>query len=702
MFHAKITKIMLFLFIIFGVIILFDNPVTAQSNYTARTWIDSPKSEDISFEKMVVSGWKLSNDKDSKLKILIDDKEQKIENLTTRSRADVISTIPGYGGIELNPEPGYSATIDISGIKRGYHTLKTQIISAEGKILTEQSRKIYIESYKARTYIDSPKQNANIEGTKLVVQGWIMSDDLSRDVKIFLDDKEQQITQTTTRTRPDVISAVPGYGGINKNPEPGYSSTIDVSKIKSGKYKLKVQVISRNGEILTEQTRDIFIENYRARTYIDSPKQEAVIEGASLAVQGWYMSSEKTKNLRILIDGQEHEIIQTTTRPRPDVISAVPGYGGIETNPEPGYSATIDILKIKDGKHNLKVQILSSDNEVMAEDERQIIVQKYKAKTYIDYPKGNSQTKDTLTVSGWVMSTDANRKINIYLNGEKQIINNITTRPRPDVISAVPSYGGIDTNAQPGYSTTIDVSNKEDGKYTLKVQIVSSTGEVLTEDTRQIYIHINYEFGIDVSTHNGTIDWGKVKQSGVKFAIIRAGFRGYGKAGTLVQDAKFVENMKGAISNGIDVGIYFYSQAINTQEAIEEVEMILKLIRENGFSKSIALPIIIDTEESSGRADQISIDQRTKAVKAFCDRVEQAGYKSMIYSNKYWLSAKLNMNELSQYDFWLAHYTGTNDPINNPSDYKGSYQIWQYSSTGRVDGINGNVDLNIKYKKYSF
>ena len=298
MFHAKTTKIMLFLFIIFGVIILFDNPVTAQSNYTARTWIDSPKSEDISFEKMVVSGWKLSNDKDSKLKILIDDKEQKIENLTTRSRADVISTIPGYGGIELNPEPGYSATIDISGIKRGYHTLKTQIISAEGKILTEQSRKIYIESYKARTYIDSPKQNANIEGTKLVVQGWIMSDDLSRDVKIFLDDKEQQIIQTTTRTRPDVISAVPGYGGINKNLEPGYSATIDVSKIKSGKYKLKVQVISRNGEILTEQTRDIFIENYRARTYIDSPKQESVIEGTSLAVQGWYMSSEKKQKFK--------------------------------------------------------------------------------------------------------------------------------------------------------------------------------------------------------------------------------------------------------------------------------------------------------------------------------------------------------------------------------------------------------------------
>ena len=288
------------------------------------------------------------------------------------------------------------------------------------------------------------------------------------------------------------------------------------------------------------------------------------------------------------------------------------------------------------------------------------------------------------------------------IDGQEQEIIQTTTRPRPDVISAVPGYGGIDTNAQPGYSTTIDVSDKEDGKYTLKVQIVSSTGEVLTEDTRQIYIHINYEFGIDVSTHNGTIDWGKVKQSGVEFAIIRAGFRGYGKSGTLVQDTKFVENMKGAISNGIDVGIYFYSQAINAQEAIEEVEMILKLIRENGFSKSIALPIIIDTEESSGRADQISIDQRTKAVKAFCDRVEQAGYKSMIYSNKYWLSSKLNMNELSQYDFWLAHYTGTNDPINNPSDYKGSYQIWQYSSIGRVDGINGNVDLNIKYKKYSF
>ena len=155
--------------------------------------------------------------------------------------------------------------------------------------------------------------------------------------------------------------------------------------------------------------------------------------------------------------------------------------------------------------------------------------------------------------------------------------------------------------------------------------------------------------------------------------------------------------MKGAIANGIDVGVYFYSQAINEAEAIGEAEMTLRIIRDNGFAKNITLPIVIDTEESSGRADNISKVQRTKIVKAFCNRIQQAGYTPMLYSNPYWLDEKLNMSELSQYDLWLAHYTGTNDPLNNPSNYKGNYRIWQYTSTGRVEGINGDVDLNIRY-----
>lgn len=230
-----------------------------------------------------------------------------------------------------------------------------------------------------------------------------------------------------------------------------------------------------------------------------------------------------------------------------------------------------------------------------------------------------------------------------------------------------------------------------------------TTGKNKKVEAIQIRIVPKYKrhyVGIDVSSHNGTIDWAQVKKTGIDFAIIRAGYRGYGTEGNLREDIKFKENIKGATDNGIKVGVYFYSQAITKAEAIQEAEMTLNIIRKYGFSNKIIYPIVIDTEQSSGRGDSMSKSQRTEVVKTFCNVIEQAGYKPMIYSNKYWLQKNLDMNQLKQYDVWLAHYTSTNDPLNNPSDYKGDYEIWQYTSKGTLAGIGGYVDKNIGYKEY--
>ncbi len=204
--------------------------------------------------------------------------------------------------------------------------------------------------------------------------------------------------------------------------------------------------------------------------------------------------------------------------------------------------------------------------------------------------------------------------------------------------------------------------------------------------------------GIDVSVYQGTIDWKKVKSSGIDFAIIRAGYRGYGTNGTLVEDSMFSKNVLGAIANKIDVGIYFYTQAITIDEAKEEARFVLNLIKKYGIK--LTYPIAIDTELSnanpqySGRADNLSKQERTKIVKAFCDTIKNAGYIPMIYANKYWLNDNLDMSKLSSYDIWLAHYT-------EKTDYKGNYTMWQYTSTGKVDGISGNVDKSYCYKKYN-
>ena len=191
--------------------------------------------------------------------------------------------------------------------------------------------------------------------------------------------------------------------------------------------------------------------------------------------------------------------------------------------------------------------------------------------------------------------------------------------------------------------------------------------------------------GIDVSKWNGSIDWNAVKNSGVSYAIIRCGYRG-STNGSLVEDPKFRANIKGATGAGLKVGVYFFSQAVNQVEAVEEASMVLGLIDDYNLS----YPVFLDVEPSGGRGDKIDKDTRTAVCKAFCETIQNAGYKAGVYSNKTWLEGKINVSALSKYKIWLAQYAA------KPT-YTGRYDIWQYTATGHVNGISGNVDMNISY-----
>lgn len=198
--------------------------------------------------------------------------------------------------------------------------------------------------------------------------------------------------------------------------------------------------------------------------------------------------------------------------------------------------------------------------------------------------------------------------------------------------------------------------------------------------------------GIDVSKHQLKINWSKVKNDGVDFAIIRLGVRGYG-TGKLVLDDNFHTNMKEAINAGIKVGVYFYSQAITNEEVLEEAAMVLKEIK--GYD--VTYPVIFDMEEvleDEVRTKDLTTVQRTDMTIAFCDTIKAAGYTPMVYANIKWFVAKLDMSRLTQYDKWFAQYY--QQPF-----FPYEFQMWQYTSKGKVDGIDGNVDLNISFKDYS-
>lgn len=199
--------------------------------------------------------------------------------------------------------------------------------------------------------------------------------------------------------------------------------------------------------------------------------------------------------------------------------------------------------------------------------------------------------------------------------------------------------------------------------------------------------------GIDVSKHNGTIDWEAVKKSGVSYVIIRCGYRGYTQ-GSLVIDSKFEQNIKGATNAGLKVGVYFFSQAVDEVEAVEEASFVLDAVK----NYKISYPIFLDVEYSGaagnkGRADNLSKSARTAVCKAFCETIRSGGYTAGVYANRTWLESMIDPGQLSSHKIWLAQYAAT------PS-YTGRYDMWQYTCTGKVSGISGNVDLNLSYMGY--
>ena len=196
--------------------------------------------------------------------------------------------------------------------------------------------------------------------------------------------------------------------------------------------------------------------------------------------------------------------------------------------------------------------------------------------------------------------------------------------------------------------------------------------------------------GIDVSKFQGKIDWKKVAEDGVTFAIIRVGYRGYGEKGTMVEDPMARENLQGANDAGIKTGVYYYTQAITEAEAMEEVNAVLEIVA----PYRIDCPIVIDVERVSSegaRMNKLDPETRTRIVKTFCDGIAAAGYRPMIYHNLEMGAVLLDIAQLEEYDKWFAYYK-------NELYYPYAYQVWQYSDKGRVQGISGDVDLNIAFE----
>lgn len=198
--------------------------------------------------------------------------------------------------------------------------------------------------------------------------------------------------------------------------------------------------------------------------------------------------------------------------------------------------------------------------------------------------------------------------------------------------------------------------------------------------------------GVDISKAQDYIDFVKVKKAGIDFCMIRVGARGYG-SGQMILDEYFTDNIKRATDAGLKVGVYFFSQAVSEEEAVEEANMVIEQLE----GRQLSYPVAFDMElipNDTARTDSLTREQRTSITRAFLNAIATAGYKTVIYGNKEWLVKKIDLSRLTEYDVWLSQQEDI-------PDYPYRFTMWQYDLDGSIDGIAGKVGLNISFIDYS-
>ncbi len=561
--------------------------------------------------------------------------------------------------------------------------------------------------------IETPTNNNEINSNKLKLSGWCMSNTKNDSIKIKVDGSE--INPNISRIyRSDVLGILGGYGGSELNPNAGYETEIDLTNFQDGIRTIKVELYSENNKLL--DTNQVTINLDRSMKVLYSAHVQNI--GWTNWVKNDEISGTVGEELRL-------EAIQIKLLNTPDNVGIEYnvhvqniGWQGWKRDGEiagtTGQDLRIEAIEIRlvDKNTNKEVDNMTVsyqshiqgigwqrekvDGETSGTTGQELRIEALKIKLIntklprgminIEKPTRTVFTGDSITIYGWEMSTQSDDSVlEVLIDGRSDNLS-INRTQRDDVIASMTFYGEKDVNPNPGFEFTLYFSNYTDGQHTITINLYSKDKtRLLDTKTKNIQIVKNKYFGVDVSTHQGNINWNSVKQEGVNYAIIRIGWVGNV---TNKKDAFFEANYNSCQGNGIPMGIYVYSYSTSVQSAINEANLVLSWLD----NRSLRLPIFWDVEDSCQQ--ELDRNTLTAMADAFCSTIESRGYQAGIYSSKWWLTSKLNMNQLeNKYDVWVAQY-------NSECTYEGRYDIWQYSSEGRLSGISGNVDSNWFYKKY--
>ena len=707
----------------------------ANQKYQGKIYLEKPTNAQTftrpDITKVQLQGWAVSNDSNATIRILLDGNV--VNNSLARcERLDVDTLIsPTYGGAKVTPKAGFSGEIDISNQSAGVHQLKIEEISRFGAVIdsTEMTLNLANQKYQGKIYLEKPTNAQTFtrpDITKVQLQGWAVSNDSNATIRILLDGNV--VNNSLARCeRLDVDTLIsPTYGGAKATPKAGFSGEIDISNQVAGIHKLKVEEISRFGDVITSQEIAININNqkYQGTMNLENPTNgQAFIKQkvSKINLQGWAVSHDKNASVRVLLDGNvvANHLDRVSRLDVDNLVSS--SYGGTVATPRAGFQGTIDISNQPVGSHKIRVEQISRFGDLIGAFEINfpIINQPYQGEMCIDTPtfQQTYQQGENMAIGGWAVANDENARVEIYIDNVWKATAD--RYYRADIVPYMTKYESKTSLA--GFGKMLNTSSISAGTHTLTVYEKSRYGDIIGGVERKFVVQAkvmvnpnppnnntstpttnptmpNYQTngtkGIDVSQFQGAINWKQVASTDVKFAMIRIGYRGYGTGG-LAEDTRFKTNFANAVASGMKVGVYFYSAAVNTTEAKKDAEYVVNLLKKYGYQNQVSMPVALDLELVSGvntRDKNVSKSVRTSIANTFSSTIVSYGYTPMLYACKSFLNDNMNASQISC-DVWVAQY-------NTKCTYQGKYTMWQYSSSGKISGINGNVDCNFCYKNY--
>ena len=484
------------------------------------------------------------------------------------------------------------------------------------------------------------------------------------------------------------------------------------------------EIAGTEGESLRLEAIEIQIikKEKRGLLHIDSPENGSTLYSPKeITVSGWKMSNVHNSKIEAYLDDEKLDSNKITYKARQDVIDAITGYGTSSENQTPGFEFSIDAESLEETTHNIKIFLLSQSGEQIQGYQLTFTIDndlhvEYKTHVQNFGWQDNVYDGNLSGTEGRALRLEA---INIDLKGAPSDAKILYRTQIQNIGWQEWKQGGelSGTEGQGLRLEAIQIKLQNMDEYTVEYQVhiqgngwsdwyidgetAGTVGEGKRLEAIRIRLVPKYKreyHGIDVSQFNGTIDWNSVKNAGIDYVYIRVGYRGYGQAGNFREDSKFRTNIEGAKNAGIPVGVYFVTQAITPEEAIEEANWVYNIIKDYKIDYPVALDIEEAKVEPGDIPRTINLDNatRTYLAKLFCQTIQNYGYTPIIYTNLNWANNKLNMSELSEFDTWIARYRD----INLGPGYNGDYTMWQYTSEGSISGISGYVDFNICYKTY--